>query len=146
MLENEEGSEFEWDHQSEDNTEPETIAIVDDDESILDMLSFKFKDDYHVKTLENGEDCLSLLSETSPEDAPSIVVLDVMMPGRNGIEILKDIRSLDNHSNIPVIVLSGTATDETATQAINAGADDYIDKPVSLDELEARVRRILNEE
>lgn len=127
----------------DDATGGETLLIVDDDRAIREMLSYKLEEMYDVITRENGEDCLRFLEGQPPQEWPDLILLDVMMPGRDGIKILQDIRETVGSNDMGIIVISGSGQEDTATDAFDAGADDFIMKPISLDELSARIRRLL---
>lgn len=110
------------------------ILVVDDDTEILDMLSRGLKfEGYEVETAANGEKALLRFRES----APDLVLLDVMMPGMDGMEVAREMRKL---RDTPVLML--TAKDAVADKiaGLDAGADDYIVKPFDFDELLARVR------
>jgi two-component system, OmpR family, response regulator MprA len=110
------------------------ILAVDDDTEILDVLSRGLKfEGYEVDTAEDGEKALSRFKET----APDLVLLDVMMPGMDGLEVAREIRKM---RDTPVLMLTAkdAVTDKVA--GLDAGADDYIVKPFEFDELLARVR------
>jgi two-component system, OmpR family, response regulator MprA len=110
------------------------ILAVDDDAEILDVLSRGLKfEGYEVDTAEDGEKALTRFKET----APDLVLLDVMMPGMDGLEVAREIRKM---RDTPVLMLTAkdAVTDKVA--GLDAGADDYIVKPFEFDELLARVR------
>lgn len=110
------------------------ILAVDDQESILKLLRVNLSvDGYSVVTVSNGASVLELLEEYKP----NLIILDIMMPGLDGFQVLDLVRQ---RSNIPVIML--TAKDEVLSlkQALVAGADDYVTKPFSILELTARIR------
>ena len=110
------------------------ILVVDDDTEILEMLQRGFQfEGYDVMTAANGQDALTIFREK----APDLVVLDVMMPGMDGLEVAREIRTM---RDTPVLML--TAKDQVADRiaGLDSGADDYIVKPFAFDELLARVR------
>ncbi len=107
-----------------------TILIVDDEESICLSLKGAFCDEgYDVLTASSGEECLSLLEE----ELPDLILLDIWLPGIDGIETLKQIKSKYHH--IPVIMISGHGTVESAVKCTKLGAFDFIEKPLSLDKV-----------
>lgn len=107
-----------------------TLLVVDDEESICQSLSGIFTDEgYEVLTAGNGEDALKIVEEYLPD----IVLLDIWLPGIDGIEALKAIKS--KWPQIQVIMISGHGTIETAVKATRLGAFDFIEKPLSLDEV-----------
>jgi two-component system, NtrC family, nitrogen regulation response regulator NtrX len=117
---------------------PKNILIVDDEMSILTSLSGVLKDEgYQVTTASNGTDALKLIKE----DPPSLVLLDIWMPGLDGIETLTRIKK--DHAHLPVVMMSGHGSIETAVRATKLGAYDYIEKPLSLDKITRLVHHAL---
>jgi DNA-binding response OmpR family regulator len=113
------------------------IVAADDDRGILKIIERVLGlNDFMVFTATNGTDALRMVDQMDP----SLVLLDVMMPGMTGIEVCEKIRS---HSNVPVIILTGLDDESDATRALEAGADDYIRKPFGANELVARIRAVL---
>src|SRR3990172_9383529 len=107
------------------------IAVVDDDPSVRKLLDFQITRQWghSVMTYEDGESRLLGL-----DNAPDLVILDVMMPGMSGVEALRQIKQRD--PDLPVIVLSAQARVETAIELLKLGALDYLSKPVDLKKLE----------
>jgi DNA-binding NtrC family response regulator len=106
------------------------ILVVDDEEEIRDSLDLLLRSEgFAVDTVEDGEAALGTLAAESYD----VVLLDLMLPGRSGIEIQKDIRALD--PAIPVIVITAMAVIETAVTAVRGGAFDYVTKPWSNEKL-----------
>jgi len=115
-----------------------TILIVDDEEGILDTLSGILEDEgYEVITASSGEEALQQFREFSPE----VVLLDVWLPGKDGIEILKKIKEGNNFAS--VIMISGHSNIDTAVNAIKFGAYDFLEKPLSLERVLIQVRNAL---
>jgi len=105
-----------------------SILIVDDEESIRQTLGGILADEgYEVMTAGSGEDALKIIEE----ELPNLVLLDIWLPGMDGIEVLKAIRS--NYPQIRVVMISGHGTIETAVKATKLGAFDFIEKPLSLE-------------
>ena len=114
------------------------ILIVDDETSILTSLSGVLKDEgYQVTTAPNGTEALKLIKE----DPPSLVLLDIWMQGLDGIETLTRIKK--DHPALPVVMMSGHGSIETAVRATKLGAYDYIEKPLSLDKVTRLVHHAL---
>jgi two-component system nitrogen regulation response regulator NtrX len=106
------------------------ILIVDDEESICQTLGGILKDEGHdVVTAASGEEALRLVDE----DPPNLVLLDIWLPGIDGIEVLKVIKA--GHPQVQVIIMSGHGTIETAVKATRLGAFDFIEKPLSLEKV-----------
>jgi DNA-binding NtrC family response regulator len=114
------------------------IFIVDDEESILKMLSHWVKNQwgYNVKTFTNGADVLNSISES-----PDLVLLDIMLPDINGNEVLGKIKQ--RIQNIPVIMLSAQGSVEVALESVRLGAFDYFPKPVDKNRLEPAIRNAI---
>jgi DNA-binding response OmpR family regulator len=112
------------------------VLVVDDEPRILKFLSIKLKTSgYDVITAENGLGALEQVQANEPD----LLVLDVVMPGMDGFETLKQIRAM---SPVPVIILSAKETDVDKIRGLELGADDYLAKPFSPDELVARIEAI----
>lgn len=113
------------------------ILVVDDEPQIRRALSLALEaHGYTVKLAEQGDQALIALGSW----APDIMVLDLMMPGRDGFDVLREVRTW---SALPVIVLSARGGELDKVTALDLGADDYLTKPFGIDELLARIRAIL---
>lgn len=111
-----------------------TILVVEDDLSVKNLMTTTLKaHDYHFLTAQNGE--MAILEASSHN--PDIVLLDLGLPDMDGIEVIQKIRSW---SNMPIIVISARSEDTDKIDALDAGADDYLTKPFSVEELLARLR------
>ena len=116
------------------------ILVVEDEAPIRSMLRYALElNHYEVEEAEDGNKAL-LLCETSK---PSLIILDWMLPRLSGIEFTKRIRGIIELQNIPIIMLTAKADEESKVQALEVGADDYIVKPFSPAELIARVKAVL---
>jgi two-component system nitrogen regulation response regulator NtrX len=115
-----------------------TILVVDDEEGILDTVSGILEDEGHqVITASSGESALLKCSESLPD----LVLLDVWMPGMDGIETLKQLKK--KHTELSVIMISGHSSIDTAVHAIKHGAYDFLEKPLSLDKVVILTKRAL---
>lgn len=115
---------------------PYRILVVDDDYASRLMLKKALEHErYDVTLCSNGSDALSLLKENKFD----LVLTDLIMQGISGIELLREVKELDK--DIATILLTGHASIETAIQAVRLGANDYMLKPINLEELQIRVRR-----
>ncbi|MGE3598217.1 MAG: response regulator transcription factor, partial [Dehalococcoidia bacterium] len=112
------------------------ILVVDDDHKILRLLRTTLTPEFQVLQAERGPDALDIVSRQRPD----LVVLDIIMPGMDGLEVLKRIRE---NSGVPVILLTAKGTDSDKIQGLELGADDYLAKPFNPDELSARARAVL---
>jgi len=110
------------------------ILVVEDDKPIRNLITTTLKaHDYKFITAENGEEAIMQASTCCPD----IVLLDLGLPDIDGVEVIKRIRSW---SNMPIIVISARSEDDDKIEALDNGADDYITKPFSVEELLARLR------
>lgn len=122
------------------------LAIIDDDDLIRNMLTKRLSAiqvDHRldVRAFSDGEDFFS--DGWHNEDTQYLLILDRMMPRMNGMEVLRRLRSSENRSRYTVLMLTGVGDDREVAEAISAGTDDYLTKPFSIVELEARIRRLL---
>jgi len=112
------------------------VLVVDDEQRILSFLSTKLKiSGYEVISASNGADALEQVQAQEPD----LVVLDVMMPRMDGFETLKQLRTF---SSVPVIILSAKEANADKVKGLHLGADDYLAKPFSPDELIARIEAV----
>ena len=116
----------------------QTILIVDDDKSIRYSLKRMMEGDYSIITAQNGEEALNRIRENPPD----IVIMDIKMPGRNGIDVLKEIKSIDPKSL--VIIMTAYGTTETAIEAMKYGAFDYILKPFPIPGMKGLVEKAIS--
>jgi two-component system phosphate regulon response regulator PhoB len=117
-----------------------SILIIEDDPDIQELLEYNLeKHGFLVHITDNGERGLSHLAENTPD----IVLIDVMLPGMDGIEVCKSIKLNPKFHHIPVILLTAKSQESDIIVGLELGADDYITKPFSLNELIARVKAVL---
>jgi DNA-binding response OmpR family regulator len=115
---------------------PTEIVAADDDETIRDIVSIKLSGpDRNVTSFENGRECWEYLDESPP---PDLIVLDVMMPGLTGLQILERVRDDEDLASVPVIMLTSRGREEHVIEGFDRGATDYMTKPFSPNELVAR--------
>ena len=115
---------------------PVSFLLVDDEQVFIEVMAERLRQrGYEVECAFSGEAALDRLEKGGIID---VVVLDVQMPGLDGIEIVKQIR--ERHPLIEVIMLTGHATVETAVEAVKQGAMDYLEKPCDLDDLIAKAQ------
>jgi DNA-binding response OmpR family regulator len=116
------------------------VLAADDDEDILGLISFRLeRSGYTVLEARDGEEALEL----AVRELPDLAVLDVMMPKLDGFELTRRLRAEPATSRMPIILLTARTQDADIHRGFDAGADDYIRKPFSPDELRARVQAIL---
>ena len=113
------------------------VLLVDDESSVLSSLKMVLEPSFEVVCAENGEEGL----EAFRRQTPNLVLLDVMLPGADGLSVLQTIRLEDR--NVPVIMLTGAKNVKTAVDAMKMGAADYVSKPFDVDELRLIVARTL---
>jgi nitrogen regulation protein NR(I) len=116
----------------------QTILIVDDDKSIRYSLKRMLEENFSVITAQNGEEALDRVRENPPD----LIIMDIKMPGRNGIDVLKEIKSIDPKSL--VIIMTAYGTTETAIEAMKYGAFDYILKPFLIPQMKGLVEKALS--
>jgi two-component system alkaline phosphatase synthesis response regulator PhoP len=113
------------------------VLVVDDDVKTVELVKLYLnRDGYKVLTAYNGTDALRLAREGHPD----LIVLDLMLPGIDGLHVCRTIRS---ESDVPIIMLTAKTTEEDRLIGLDLGADDYVPKPFSPKELAARVRAVL---
>ncbi|MCW2497267.1 response regulator transcription factor [Jatrophihabitans sp.] len=114
------------------------VLVVDDEENVTHLVSSALRfDGFETMTADSGPNALAKIVEYDPD----LVVLDVMMPGRDGLGVLQDLRAAG--SQVPVIFLTARDTAGDRVSGLRAGADDYVVKPFSIEELLARVHAVL---
>jgi len=121
-------------------TTPKRILIVDDEPHIRRLLAARLAaDGFEVAEADNGEEGLLSIDEFPPD----LVLLDLIMPGADGIEVLTRIRTASRHAAIPVIILTAKGQDTDRELAFAGGATDFVTKPFSPMKLLARIHEIL---
>lgn len=123
---------------STDNAKTETILIVEDDRSLREGLALNLRlEGYDILTASDGEEGMRLAFESRPD----LIVLDIMMPGLTGLDILEELR--EQGERVPVLILSARNTSPNKVEGLKLGADDYMTKPFDLPELIARIEVML---
>ncbi|MDD8020675.1 MAG: response regulator transcription factor [Acidobacteriota bacterium] len=117
-----------------------TIAVLDDEEDILKLLrTYLTKAGFKVEALAEPEDFL----KTVAHHPPDLILLDLMLPGTDGLEICRHLKKRPETASIPIIMLTARAQEADRVTGLELGADDYVTKPFSLRELEARIKAVL---
>lgn len=117
-----------------------TILVVDDEPDIVDLISLNLgREGYGVVPAYSGEECLELVRAKNPD----LLILDLMLPGIQGLEVCRLIRVNPEYAQMPILILSAKDTEVDRVLGLEMGADDYITKPFSMRELTARVRAAL---
>jgi DNA-binding response OmpR family regulator len=116
------------------------VLVVDDNEKVVDMLTRALnRSGYRTACAYNGQAALDLIANESP----SVVLLDIVMEGLDGLQVCERIRELKARKEIVVIIISSKGNPESIAAGLDIGADDYLPKPFSIDELLARMRAVL---
>lgn len=116
------------------------ILVCDDDPLLVQLVEFRLRaKDFEVETAADGEEALATIRNNPPD----LVVLDAMMPGIDGFELLVRIKEDDQLAKIPVVMLTARKGEKDIVSALERGAADYLVKPFIPDELLARIQRIL---
>jgi two-component system response regulator MprA len=116
------------------------ILVVDDERAVRESLRRALElEGYEIELAADGSEALSALKDDQPQ--PDAVVLDVLMPGVDGLEVCRRLRAVGNH--VPVLMLTARDEVENRVAGLDAGADDYVTKPFALEELLARIRALL---
>lgn len=117
-----------------------TVLVVDDEPSIFDVIEgMLYREGYDLIYIDSGFEVLKRLDEIQPD----VILLDVMMPDMDGIETCRQIKSNARWRHIPIITVTALSAMEDLARALDAGADDFVSKPVNSIELRARVRSML---
>ena len=116
------------------------VLVADDDDDIRDLVAFRLdRAGYEVLRAGDGQQALDLAREHHPD----LAVLDVMMPKLTGYDVTRELRADNATSRIPVILLTARVQEADVARGFEAGADDYVKKPFSPQELKARVQAVL---
>lgn len=116
------------------------ILLVDDDIDILELLEYNLlKAGYHVLKASKGDEALDMVKKHYPD----LILLDIMMPGKDGHTICVDLKENPKFYSIPVIFLTARSDEMTELRALDEGADDFITKPISISKLLLRIKAVL---
>lgn len=117
-----------------------TILVVDDEQDLLDLIEYNLKKEgFDVLKAEDGIKGIELAREHSP----NLVLLDIMMPNMDGLEVCEVMRDDDKLKNIPIIFLTARGDEKTEVEGLNKGGDDYITKPISTTKLISRIKAVM---
>ncbi len=118
----------------------QTILIVDDERDILDLLVFNARQEgYETIAVTNGEEAIT----TARKLKPDLIILDLMLPGLDGLDVSRILNNDEATKDIPIIMLTAKGTEEDVVKGFDLGADDYVTKPFSPKVLFARVKNVL---
>jgi len=119
---------------------PETVLVVEDEDDIRDLLTYNLsREGYRVESVADGEDAL----ERARQGGLDLILLDLMLPGRDGIEVCRALKTEPATREIPIIMVTAKEEESDIVLGLGLGADDYVVKPFSPKELVARVRAVL---
>jgi DNA-binding response OmpR family regulator len=125
---------------ADDSAPKQVILIADDDEDILQLVGFRLeRSGYTVIKARDGQEAI----EAAKKQVPDLAVLDVRMPKFDGYEVTRALRADEATKRVPVILLTAKVQDGDVQRGFDAGADDYVRKPFSPQELRSRVQAIL---
>jgi CheY-like chemotaxis protein len=116
------------------------LLAVDDSPANLELLKGLFEDEFDVRLAKSGAAAMNALARFSPD----IVLLDVMMHGMSGFDVMKIMKKDTNMGNIPIVIITSDSSGETAAKADEFGADGFIAKPYRVDDLRAAINAALN--
>ncbi|MFO7910667.1 MAG: response regulator [Desulfotignum sp.] len=118
----------------------ETILIVDDEEDIIELIRYNLKNEgYDILTAFTGEQAIKIARQSLPD----LIVLDLMLPGIDGLEVTKFLKNSAQTKELPIVMLTAKGEESDIVTGLELGANDYISKPFSPKELLARIRAIL---
>lgn len=118
----------------------ETILIVDDEEDIIELIKYNLKSEgYSILTAVTGEQAIKIAKQSRPD----LMVLDLMLPGIDGLEVTKYLKNNEQTKDMPIVMLTAKGEESDIVTGLELGANDYISKPFSPRELQARIRAIL---
>ncbi|CAN0496737.1 unnamed protein product [Ectocarpus sp. 12 AP-2014] len=120
-----------------------SVLMVEDEEDIAFLIRFLLeRNGYQVEHAADGKQAIERLTQ-SERNTPNLVLLDIMLPYHDGLEVLAQLRAQPAWESVPVLMLTAKAREADIIRALELGADDYVTKPFQPDELLARVRRFL---
>ncbi|RZK24758.1 MAG: response regulator transcription factor [Hymenobacter sp.] len=118
----------------------QTLLVIDDEPAIQLILEHYFSGEYEVVLTANGQEALDWLKQGNLADA---IIADYEMPRLNGLEFIRALRALPMHELTPLLILSGTDETSKKIMCLRAGADDYLVKPFNPEELEIRIKKVM---
>lgn len=121
-------------------SDKQTILVVDDEQDLRDLIDYNLKQEgFNVIKAEDG----LVGIEMAREHSPSLILLDIMMPKMDGLEMVERIRDDNDLSHIPIIFLTARGDEKTEVEGLDKGGDDYITKPISTTKLISRIKAVL---
>ena len=124
----------------QERKDKQTVLVVDDEKDLVDLIAYNLqRNGYEVLTARNGNDALEIASR----ELPSLVLLDVMLPGISGTEVARKLKADAHTAHIPIIMLTARSEETDVVVGLTLGADDYVTKPFSMKILLARLTTVL---
>lgn len=121
-------------------SDKQTILVVDDEEDLLDLIEYNLKKEgFDVLKAQDGQEGI----EVAREHNPNLVLLDIMMPKMDGLEVVERMRKDKKLKKIPIIFLTARGDEKTEVEGLDKGGDDYITKPISTTKLISRIKAVL---
>lgn len=121
-------------------SQKQTILVVDDEQDLLDLIEYNLKKEgFDVLKAEDGKEGITMARKHSPD----LILLDIMMPKMDGLEVVEIMRDDEQLKRIPVIFLTARGDEKTEVEGLNKGGDDYITKPISTTKLISRIKAVL---
>ncbi len=115
------------------------VMVIEDEKEIREILSNLLQDEgFQVAAFENG---MTVIDELNAHQ-PDLLLLDQILPGKTGVEVVKEVRAIDRYKKLPIIMVTGLSAEEDKVAALDYGADDYVTKPFYPKELAARIRAL----
>ncbi|MEX2585803.1 MAG: response regulator transcription factor [Balneolaceae bacterium] len=122
------------------NSSGQTILVVDDEQDLLDLIEYNLKSEgFQVLKAENGEEGIQIARDRHPD----LVLLDIMMPKMDGLQVCEKLRHNPETHDVPIIFLTARGDEKTEVEGLDRGADDYITKPISTRKLMSRIKAVL---
>ena len=125
---------------SANNVQPRTILVVEDDSALRDTIAYNLRREGYV--VLSASDGIAAL-DVARQQTPSLVLLDLMLPRLDGLDVCRRLRGRPETANVPILMLTARANESDKVVGLELGADDYVTKPFSWNELRARVRALL---
>ena len=118
----------------------ETVLVIDDEKDLIELVRYNLeKEGFHVLSAHDGEGGI----RAALKKIPDVILVDLMLPGIDGLEVCRQLRAAERTAHIPVIMLTAKAGESDRVVGLELGADDYVTKPFSPRELAARVKAVL---
>ena len=121
-------------------TDKPTVLIAEDEETIVESLAFLMeKEGFDVRIATNGQSAIDMISQ----EIPDMILLDVMMPGRDGFDVARTIRASAQTKHIPILMLTARTREIDRRKGLELGVDDFVTKPFSTRDVVARIKALL---